>query len=98
MANTNLNGDAFTDLRRAMGEWKMPNIDLEAVAQTQRRNIEALTQANQLALEGTQAWIRRNMELARQGMEELQAMVSSASMFSMSYPFMTEQSGGTGGL
>ena len=76
MANTNLNGDAFTDLRRAMGEWKMPNFDLEAVAQTQRRNIEALTQANQLALEGTQTWIRRNMELARQGMEELQAMMS----------------------
>jgi phasin family protein len=76
MANTNLNADAFPDLRRVMGDWKMPNFDLEAVAQTQRRNIEALTQANQLALEGTQAWIRRNMELARQGMEELQAMVS----------------------
>ncbi len=76
MANSNLNGDAFTDLRRVMGDWKMPNFDLDAVAQTQRRNIEALTQANQLALEGTQAWIRRNMELARQGMEELQAMVS----------------------
>jgi len=76
MANTNLNMDAFTDLRRAMGEWKIPNLDLEAVAQTQRRNIEALTQANQLALEGTQAFIRRNLELARQGMEELQSMMS----------------------
>jgi phasin family protein len=76
MAKTNSNGDAFTDFRRVMGEWKMPNFDLDAVAQTQRRNIEALTQANQLALEGTQALIRRNMELARQGMEELQSMMS----------------------
>jgi phasin family protein len=72
----NLNSENFMDLRKVMGEWKIPNLDLEAVAQTQRRNIEALTQANQLALEGTQAWIRRNLELARQGMEELQSMMS----------------------
>jgi len=59
-----------------LGEWKMPSFDLEAVAQCQRRNIEALTQANQLALEGTQAWLKRNLELARQSMEEFQAMLS----------------------
>ena len=76
MANTNLGSENFMDLRRVMGEWKMPNLDLDAVAQAQRRNIEALTQANQLALEGTQTWIRRNMELARQGMEEMQSMMS----------------------
>lgn len=76
MAITNPGTEAFPDLRRMMGEWKIPNLDLDAVAQSQRRNIEALTHANQLALEGTQAWMRRNMELARQGMEDLQAMMS----------------------
>jgi phasin family protein len=76
MATTNPSGEAFGDLRRVMGEWRIPNIDLDAVAQSQRRNIEALTQANQLALEGTQALMRRNLELARQGMEDLQAMMS----------------------
>jgi phasin family protein len=75
MATTNSSSEAF-DLRRMMGEWKLPNLDLDAVAQSQRKNIEALTQANQLALEGTQAWMRRNLELARQGMEDLQAMIS----------------------
>ena len=75
MATTNSGTDAF-DLRRMMGEWKVPNLDLDAVAQSQRKNIEALTQANQLALEGTQAWMRRNLELARQGMEDLQAMMT----------------------
>jgi len=72
----NPSSENFMDFRRVMGEWKIPNFDLDAVAQTQRRNIEALTQANQLALEGTQAVIRRNMELAKQGMEELQSMMS----------------------
>ena len=76
MATTTTSGEAFGDLRRVMGEWRIPNIDLEALAQSQRRNIEALTHANQLALESTQAWMRRNLELARQGMEDLQAMMS----------------------
>ena len=72
----NANGELQSDIRRLMGEWRLPNIDLDAVAQSQRKNIEALTQANQLALEGTQAWVRRNLELARQGMEELSTMLT----------------------
>jgi phasin family protein len=68
--------EPFADFQKLMGEWRMPSFDLEAVAAYQRRNIEALTQANQLALEGTQAWLRRNLELARQTMEDMQAMMS----------------------
>jgi phasin family protein len=76
MAAAGTNGDAFLDVRRLMSEWKIPSFDLDAVAQSQRRNLEAITQANQLALEGTQAWMRRNLELARQSMEDLQTMFS----------------------
>ncbi len=76
MASVNSTGEVSFDFRRVMGEWRIPNIDLDAVAQCQRRNLEALTHANQLALEGTQTWVRRNLELARQSMEDLQAMLS----------------------
>lgn len=76
MASVNSGGDSFLDFRRMMGDWKVPNLDLDAVTQSQRKNIEALTQANQVALDGTQAWMRRNLELARQTMEDLQAMLS----------------------
>jgi phasin family protein len=76
METANPSGDTFLDFRRVMSEWRIPSFDLEAVAQAQRKNIEALTQANQLALEGTQALMRRNLELARQSMEELQAIMS----------------------
>jgi phasin family protein len=75
MATFNPSSEAF-DFRKIMGEWCMPGFDLDALAQYQRKNIEALTQANQLALEGTQALMRRNLELARQSMEELQTMMS----------------------
>jgi phasin family protein len=76
MASVNSSSDSFLDFRRMIGDWKVPNLDLDAVAQSQRKNIEALTQANQVAIDGTQAWMRRNLELARQTMEDLQAMLS----------------------
>ncbi len=76
MASVNSAGEGTFDFRRVLGDWRIPNLDLDAMAQSQRRNIEALTQANQVALEGTQSWVRRNLELARQSMEDLQAMLS----------------------
>ncbi|HUZ73108.1 MAG TPA: phasin family protein [Stellaceae bacterium] len=76
MADPKGNGDLFPDFRRLMGDWRVPGFDFEALAQCQRKNIEAFTQANQLALEGTQAWMRRNLELARETMEEMSAMLS----------------------
>jgi phasin family protein len=76
MATQIPNSDSLRDFQKMLGEWRMPNFDMEAVAAAQRKNIEALTQANQLALEGTQAWLRRNLELARQTMEDMQAMMS----------------------
>jgi len=76
MANISQSSEGAFDFRRVMGEWRLPGLDFEAMAQAQRRNIEALTHANQVALEGTQTWVRRNLELARQSMEDLQAMLS----------------------
>jgi len=75
MASSNSHSDGYLDFRRMMAEWRIPSIDLEAMAQSQRKTIAAFTQANQMAMEGTQAWMRRNLELARESMDELQAMI-----------------------
>ena len=53
---------------------ELPGFNVEAVAASQRKNIEALTQVNQLAVEGVQAVIRRQVEIAREAMEDLSAM------------------------
>src|SRR5713101_2445163 len=42
-----------------------------AVATSQRKNLEALTQANQLAVEGAQSLARRQVEIARQAADEV---------------------------
>jgi len=41
----------------------------------QRRNIEALTQANQLTVEAVQAVARRQIEIARQTVEDMSALM-----------------------
>lgn len=66
----------FMDLSKVMAEYKMPGVDMESVLSTQRKNIEALTAANQLAVEGMQAVLRRQAEILRQTMEESSSMVS----------------------
>jgi phasin family protein len=71
-ANGSKNG--FFDVSKVMSDFRMPGVDLEAVAASQRKNIEALTQANQLAVEGVQAVVRRQVEIARQAMEEFSSM------------------------
>jgi phasin family protein len=78
-ANTNTNTNAtknsgLFDVTKVMGDFRVPGIDLEAAVASQRKNIEALTQANQLAVEGVQALMRRQVEITRQAMEDFSAM------------------------
>ena len=63
------------DVTKVMSDFRVPAVDVDAVVASQRKNIEALTQANQLAVEGVQAVARRQVEIARQAMEEFSAMI-----------------------
>ncbi len=65
------------DVTRLMGEFRVPGLDTEALMAAQRRNIEALTKANQLAAEGMQAVARRQAEILRQTMEEASRMMGT---------------------
>ena len=65
------NGFFDMDISKAMQGFSIPGFDVEAFVATQRKNLEALTQANQLAMEGLQAIAHRQVELARQAVEEV---------------------------
>ncbi len=58
------------DFSKAFAGFTLPGFDVEAVLASQRKNIEALTQANQLAVEGVQAVARRQAEIAREAIDE----------------------------
>ncbi|MBF0324700.1 phasin family protein [Magnetospirillum moscoviense] len=59
------------DITKYMGDFKVPGVDVETLVSSQRRNIEALTQANRLAYEGLQAVLKRQAEILRQTMDEV---------------------------
>lgn len=71
-------GNPFFDIDfpKMLSEFKVPGIDVEALLAAQRRNIEAMTAANQTAIEGTQAVMRRQAEIIRQTMEEVSATLT----------------------
>lgn len=64
------------DMMRMFADFRLPGMpDMQALADAQKRNLEALSNANKLALEGAQAVARRNMEIIQQAMGEMtQAM------------------------
>src|ERR1700756_2737929 len=57
------------DVTKMFADYRFRPFDVEAVWAAQRRNIEALSQANQLAVEGVQALARRQIELTRETFE-----------------------------
>ena len=57
------------DVTKMFADFRYRPFDVEAVWAAQRRNIEALSQANQLAVEGVQALARRQIELTRETFE-----------------------------
>lgn len=61
------------DVGKAFAGFTFPGFDVESLVAAQRKNLEALTQANQLAVEGVQAIARRQVEIARQAMDEASA-------------------------
>ena len=60
------------DMTKMMADLKMPNVDMQAFMQTQQKNIEALSQANQLAAEGFQAIAKRQGEIFKETLEQAQ--------------------------
>jgi phasin family protein len=57
------------------GDFRFRPFDVEAVWAAQRRNIEALSQANQAAMAGVQALARHQIELTRATFEGFSALM-----------------------
>lgn len=63
---------ASEEFARLFADMKLPAApDLDAVLAAQKRNMEALSNANRIALEGAQTVARRHMEIMQQTMAEL---------------------------
>ena len=63
------------DVTKMIAHFRFRPFDVETLMACQRRNIEALTQANQLAVEAVHAVARRQIEIARQTLEDMSALL-----------------------
>jgi phasin family protein len=63
------------DVTKMFADFRFRPFDVEAAWAAQRRNIEALSLANQLAVESVQAVARRQMELTRETFEGFSALM-----------------------
>lgn len=67
------------DVTKAFSAFTLPGFNVEALMAAQRKNVEAFTQANQLAIEGVQALARRQVEIAREAFDGAPALLKELS-------------------
>lgn len=65
----------FGDFSKLIEQFKLPGIDLNALMEARRKDIEALAAANRTALEGAQALSQKQAEILRTTMDQLQSFV-----------------------
>jgi phasin family protein len=74
-AKTEAGKSEFFNFPKAFGDFRVPGIDVDALVAAQRKNFEALRQANQVAVEGLQAVAKRQAEIVQQTIEEASTLV-----------------------
>jgi phasin family protein len=69
---------AFGDLTKMFEQFKLPGVDTAEIEAARRKDVEALVQANKAAFEGMQALAKKQADMLRQAMEDIQAAVKGA--------------------
>jgi phasin family protein len=69
---------SLADLGKLVGNFKLPGVDLKAIVESQRKDMEALAQANREAYEGIKALAQRRNEILKEALTEWQAAMKDA--------------------
>lgn len=79
------------DLTKMSEQFTVPGVDASAIMDAQKRNIEAIVQANRLSFEGSQALMHRQGEIIRQAVEEVSRAVQALSTAGTADEVMAKQ-------
>ena len=63
------------DVTKYLAQFRVPVFDVDAMMAAHRKNVEAVTAANQCAFEGVSALMRRQGEIAREALENYSTAV-----------------------
>ena len=64
---------------KAIKQFNLPGVDVESLVASQKKNVEAVTSANQAAFQGLQAVAKRQAEILQEVMKEASTAVASLS-------------------
>ena len=67
----------FGDLTKMFEQFKVPGVDMSAIVDARRKDIEALVEANKAAYEGMQALASKQAEMFQQAMQGIQGAAGS---------------------
>ena len=72
------------DPQQMMAQWQsalesinLPGVDMSRILDAQRKNVEAITEANRIAFEGVQSLMQRQAEIMQQSVEEATKMMQN---------------------
>jgi phasin family protein len=74
-AQSTSSANLFGDFSKLMEQFKLPGIDVAALMEARRKDLEALAAANRTAFEGVQSLGQKQTEMLRSTLDELQALV-----------------------
>ncbi|GAC1330908.1 MAG: phasin family protein [Beijerinckiaceae bacterium] len=58
------------DFSKLLQQFKIPGVDISSIIERERKNIEALAEANKIAFEGWQNLVRRQGEILQESMKK----------------------------
>lgn len=76
--STATGANPFADLSKMYEQFQIPGLDMSAIADARRKDVEALVQANKAVYDGMQALAAKQTEMFRQAMADIQGAVGTA--------------------
>jgi phasin family protein len=78
MINETTPTNLFGDIVKLLEQYKLPGIDIAAIIEMRRKDIEALMTANRVALEGAQSVGQKQVEILRSTLDQLSSLIQQA--------------------
>jgi phasin family protein len=94
MMNETTPTNLFGDIVKLLEQYKLPGIDIAAIIEMRRKDIEALMTANRVALEGAQSVGQKQVEILRSTLDQVSSLIQQATASGS----MTEKTTKTGEL
>jgi phasin family protein len=76
----NQNTNPFADAAKAIENFKLPGVDMTAIVESRRKDIEALTEANKAVYDMMQELARKQSEMLAQAMKDVQGAASGVGL------------------